>query len=121
MANPVTRLSEAESVAIASGQSLSASINLGGRIPTGVYMPAAWTAAGLSFQASQDGSAWYDIHGSGGEVTTSASAGIYVGLNTEAFYGVNFLKVRSGTSGSPVVQGADRALSLMLGKPVVDC
>lgn len=121
MANPVTRLSESGTAAIASGQSLSAPVNLGGRIPVGVYMPASWTAAGLSFQASPDGSTWYDVHEPGGEVTVAASPGIYVSFDPLPFYGVNFLKIRSGTSGVPVAQGASRSLTMMLGQPVVDC
>ena len=120
MANPVTRLSEAEAVTIASGQSITPAINLGGRIPVGVFMSAGWTAAGMTFQGSPDGSTYYDIHDANGEINMTVSAGIYVAFDPTKLFGVNFLKVRSGTSGVPVNQGAERILTLMLGKPQVD-
>lgn len=120
MANPVTQLSEPETFTISSGQSLSAGVNLGGRIPVGVFMPASWTAAGLTFQGSPDGATWYDIHDTAAEVSVAAAAAIYVAFDPVKFYGINHMKVRSGTSGTPVNQGADRSLILMLGKPDVE-
>jgi hypothetical protein len=120
MVNPVTRLSESEAVTILSGASLSAGLNLGGRIPTGIYMSAAWTAAEMTFQASPNGVTWYNVQTEAAELSVVVAAGVYVALDVSRFYGVNWLKVRSGTSGAAVNQGADRALTLMLGKPQVD-
>ena len=120
MANPVNRLSESEVCSIASGQSLSGAVNLGGRIPVGVYMSAGWTAAGLTFQASPDGVTYYNVHTETAEYTVTASAGICVAFDSANFYGANYFKVRSGTAGVAVNQGADRSLTLMLGKPDTD-
>lgn len=120
MGNPVLALTEFESVTIANGASITAEINTGGRILCGVYMPAAWTAAGLSFQASPDlGVTWYDVHFDGAELTETAAASIFVSLDWLPFCGVTRLKVRSGTSGTPVNQGALRTLLLALGRPAV--
>ena len=117
MGNPVRRISEAEAVTIASGASLSPAVNLRGRVLCGVYMSAAWTAAGLTFQGSSDGVTYYNIQTDTTEVIASAAAAIYIALDPVTFLGVNFLKVRSGTSGTPVNQGADRALLVMAGQP----
>ncbi len=119
MANPVQRLSEPEAVTIANGASLSTGINLRGRVPTGVYMSAAWTAAVLTFQASPDGSTWYNVQTESVELSITTAAGQYIAFEPTRFFGINWLKVRSGTSGTPVNQAADRALVLMTGKPDV--
>ena len=62
MVLPVNRLCEAEPILIAGGTSLSSGLNLGGRVLTGVFMPASWTAANLTFQASYDGVTFYDMY-----------------------------------------------------------
>lgn len=104
---------------ISSGQSLSGAIDLesagqGARLAR-IDMPPTWTAANLSFQASYDGTTYNNLFDSGGTeyaVTAAASAAIIVPLAD--FLGIRFLKIRSGTSGTPVAQGADRALQLVL-------
>lgn len=120
MVNPVSPMAESSAVTIASGQSLTDAIVLGGRVLVGVVMPASWTAASLTFQASIDGSTWVNVYDSEGtEVSATAGAGTYVAFaNPILFAGVNRMKVRSGTSGTAVNQGAERTLYLMLGDPV---
>lgn len=100
---------------IAASGSLSAEVNLGGLRLFGIYMPAAWTAAVLTFQASPDGTNWYDVYDKdGNEVTAQAAASRFVSLDPVVFAAAAYIKVRSGTSGTPVVQSAERALSLAL-------
>lgn len=115
MGNPVQRLSEPYPVVIPINTAITASINLEGRILVGVYMSAAWTPAGLSFQGSSDGATWYDVHTDAAELTATAAAGIYVAFDPVNLWGITFLKVRSGTSGTSVNQAAARTLILMLG------
>lgn len=117
MASPVRALCESETATIASGASLSAGVNLSGRVLAGIYMPASWTTADLSFQASNDGAAWFDVYMGASEVTVVAAASTYIAIDTTAFLGVKLLKVRSGVSGAGVNQGAERVLTLMLGQP----
>lgn len=57
MVNPVEALTETLKVTNPSGTAVTAVTNLAGRIIRGIYMPIAWTAANLTFQASYDGSA----------------------------------------------------------------
>lgn len=119
MVSPVEALAYPIDATILSGESLSAAVNLAGHVLCGVYMPAAWTAAGLSFQASIDGETFVDIYSAGAELTAAAGASQYVALDSMLFLGVRSIKVRSGTAGVPVNQGADRALILVAGKPAV--
>lgn len=117
--NPTLALSEPTTVEILSGASLSAAVNLGGRIPAGVYMPATWTAAGLTFEVSPDGSTYYPLEDiDGNEYTATVVASVYVAFDTTKFFGARYMKVRSGTSAAAVNQGADRTLTLALTRPI---
>lgn len=104
-------------VTIANGASLSSAAAVGGKgaIVTAIIMPAAWTAAGLSFQASHDGTTWYEViktDGNAVEVTAPA-ADEWIVLPTTLIGPVPYLKVRSGTSAAPVNQLAERTLTLV--------
>lgn len=115
MANPVPNRNETETVTIASGASLSGAVALYGRHVTGILMPAAWTSADLTFSVSVDGVTYADLHDVSGEYVAVASASKFIGLNIAPLMGFRFLKVRSGTSGTPVNQGADRDITVTLG------
>lgn len=100
---------------IASGQSLSAALDLQQYSLVGLLLPSAWTAAAVTFQGSIDGSNFFDLYDSGAEINLGAAAASrYLLLSPSAFAGLRYLKVRSGTSGTPVNQAADRALTLVL-------
>lgn len=104
-----------QAVTIASGQSLSGAIDLGPYRAFAIIMPASWTTANLTFQVSADGVNYANLYDdSGNEVTVTAAASRYIIIASPAkMLGVRWAKVRSGTSGSPVTQGADRAISLV--------
>lgn len=110
--------SAAPSVAAAtilSGQSLSGAVDLGEQRAHRLALPAAWTAAAMTFQTSSDGLAFNDLYTSDGEYTLSSSvvaASRSIVLDQAVFYGVRWLKLRSGTSAAVVVQAADRAISI---------
>lgn len=104
-----------EPALIANGGSLSAGIHLHAHRLFAIQMPAAWTAASLTFQGSYDGTTYADLYDdSGNEVTMTVTAGHFVVFDPSKFLGLQRLKVRSGTGGSPVNQGADRTLELIL-------
>jgi hypothetical protein len=109
------KLNESKTVTIANGQSVSGSIDLERETLAGVLIPAAWTAAGISFLASPDGVTFGPVKDeNGSEISLSAlSAGDFVSLPPTKLFGARFLQVRSGTSGTPVAQGADRVLTLI--------
>lgn len=80
-----------------------------------IVMPAAWTAADLTFQASNDDSAFANLYNaSGTEITVPVGASRWVAIDPTDFAGVAFLKVRSGTSGAAVNQGADRVITFVV-------
>lgn len=114
---PSQRPWEPLDVVIANGASLSVAYNLRGKIPVGIYMPTAWTAADLTFKVSPDGETYCNLHTSAGEYSLTTSAGIFLSLSQENFAGTNFIKVRSGTVAVPVNQAAARALVLMCAFP----
>lgn len=101
---------------IASGASLSDSMNLGGLRLFGIVMPAAWTAANLTFQASFDGGTTYvDMYDYNGlEVVATTSTSRLIVLDPVVFAAIPLLKIRSGTAASAVNQGGDRTLTLVL-------
>ena len=100
------------SATIANAASLSGAVRLSGTL-TGIQMPASWTAANLTFQVSVDGDTYQNVYdSSGSEFVVTAAAARYIPLNPADFIDGRWLKVRSGTSGTPVNQGAERVVQL---------
>src|SRR5262245_61135060 len=82
-------------VTIPNGQSLSPAIDLARLTLVGILMPAAWTAAAITFQASPDGVVFGALFDKTGEVSVasaSAAAGQFVQLDWNAFVALRFLK-----------------------------
>lgn len=109
---------------ISSGQSLSDAANLRGVVVVGIQTPGAWTAAGLGFLSSPDGTTYVQVQR---EDTSQAYAEYEVAaaqvptseavafpLDPALFLHARYLKVQSQTSGSGVNQGADRAIKLLV-------
>jgi len=106
-------------VAIASGASLSGSLAVEGKDVVAVMMPAAWDAANLTFQGSHDNVTFQNVYDDAGtELVVTAAAARYITLGTaiKLLRGVRFLKVRSGTAGTPVNVTANRAFFLITGE-----
>lgn len=105
---------ETSTVTIAESASLSEGLDLIDRTLARIVMPAAWTAADITFQSSADGITYNDMYDQfGSEYTVTADASQDIGLNLADFIGVRFIKVRSGTSGSAVTQDAARTITLV--------
>ena len=102
-------------VTIANGTSLSGAANIGTLGLFAIQMPAAWTSANLTFQVSMDGTNYFNLFDdTGAEVTWVAAApNIIQSTNPGRWLPFSYIKVRSGTSGVPVNQGADRILTLV--------
>ncbi len=101
---------------IASGTSLSAAVPLDGGMPAALSIPAGWTAAALTFQASIDGGlTFFDFYDKAGvEYAVSATANRAFILPLNDLAGLTHIKLRSGTTATPVVQAADRVITLGL-------
>lgn len=101
------------SATIANGASLSDAVGMENIILTGVIMPASWTAANITFQASVDGVTFNNVYDSlGNELTVTAAASRYIAIDPSVYAGMKYLKVRSGTSSAAVNQGGARVIGL---------
>lgn len=114
-----TRVSawEVFSVEIASGASLTDSINLGGLRLFGIVMPQEWTTANLTFQMSADaGATWANmLDQNGNEVLAVGEPERYVAIDKTAHFApLQYVRVRSGTAVVPVAQTGTRVLKLVL-------
>lgn len=99
---------------IASGSSLSAVIEANSRPLLAFVIPSGWTDADLTFQVSLDGLTYAELIGEDGNaITLEARAGQVTRLaDPSQWEGWPYLKVRSGTSGSPVTQAATRTITV---------
>lgn len=104
-----------ETATIANGASLSGEVNLEHGDLFALIMPAAWTAAVLTFSGSYDGTTFYNLYDeTGTEISFTVDASRYVLISAPAkFMGLKRLKVRSGTAGAAVNQAAERAITLL--------
>lgn len=114
-ADPVgSQAVETATVTIANGASLSGAVDLGGRKLVAIDMPAAWTAASLTFQASVDGVTYDDIYDGATERSLTVAASRYLMQNIGDWVGMRWFRIRSGTAGTPVNQGAARIITLVV-------
>jgi hypothetical protein len=99
---------------IANGASLSAALDLSERTPVALLMPAAWTAASITFQASFDNSTFYNVFtAAGSEYTLTVDVDQYIIIDPVNLAGASYLKVRSGTAAAAQNQGAARSIGLV--------
>ena len=97
---------------------LSAAVELNGADIIRISMPAAWTAADITFQVSDDGGTTFrDLYMEWGfelgmwvDVDTSVEMSVFLRL-----LNIDQIKIRSGTSGAPVNQLAERIILLEVG------
>lgn len=103
---------------IAISTALSAAVDLVGTTLAGYYMPAAWTAASITLQASVDGTNFINVYdSSGNEEVHTVTVDRYIKLAPATTAGYRYVKFRSGTSATPVNQAAERIIPLAV-RPV---
>jgi hypothetical protein len=102
-------------VLLANTTSLSGAVAFGDKVPVGIAVPAAFDGTSLTFQVSADGgTTWSEFYdASGAAVTITISTSRYIYLDRNVWAGVNNIKVRSGTVGSPAAQSADHTLTFV--------
>lgn len=108
---------------IANNASLSDTIDLGctleGQRIVQIVMPSAWTAANLTFQAGPSSATLANLYDdAGNEVTVTAAASRTIVLDNDTaknLTNLRFVALRSGTSGTPVNQGAARTITVITG------
>ena len=109
---------EVRSVTLSSGSSLSPGIDLDGLTLVGILMPSTWDGTAITFRASINGTAWFDLYdAAGNEVTLSVAPSRYIQIDPRRFVGIRYLRIRSGTGSAPVNQTASRVVQLILAAP----
>lgn len=98
---------------IANGGSLSGAVDMGRSTLSAIIFPAAWTAASLTFQFSADNSTYVDLLDGTTERTLTVTAGKGTVVSISDWPSARYLKLRSGTSATPVNQGAARTFTLI--------
>ncbi len=99
---------------IASGASLSDALDLTGLTVVGLQMPSTWTAAAITLESSADNATFDDVYDSeGNELSLTADASRFIPLAPTAMVSYPYLKLRSGTSGTPVNQAATRVITVI--------
>src|SRR3990167_8054858 len=103
---------------IAAGASLSNSVSVFVRSSqrlVAIQMPANWTPADLTFQASWDGVTFYNFwRADGSEYRVEVEPDQWVVIDPLDFPGVRYIKIRSGTRYAPVLQLGARSLGIIL-------
>ena len=103
---------------ILNAASLSDVVYLHGEVLVGIRMPATWDAANLTFQVSMDDVTYLNAYSQAGaeHVVTVAAAAIHIWVDPTDFAGYRWIRVRSGTAGTPVVQdtGQDARLIVLV-------
>jgi len=103
---------------IANGQALSTVVGFGGDyVPVALIMPSAWTAADLTFQASDDAGGFKDIYSAANaELAINVAASRFIPITPTNFQATDRIKIRSGTAGVPVNQAAERVITVVCRK-----
>lgn len=88
------------------------------RIPFGhqlaaILMPAAWTAAGITFNAGYTTATHLLYDTAGNELAFTVDAAQYIVIPPDTLNGVHRCKIRSGTQPVPVNQLAARTLTII--------
>lgn len=103
-----------KAVIIASGESLSNAINISeNETVLGIQVPSTWTSAGITFEASYDRSNFYPYAFDNAEYTITVAANQHYEISIGKLLTARAIKVRSGTSVSPVNQTASRTIYVL--------
>ena len=106
MAHEQAQNRNVQEATIANGGTLSAAVYLHGEVLVGIRMCAVWDAANLTFQVSMDDVTYLNAYSQAGaeHVVTVAAVDTHIWVDPTDFAGYRWIKVRSGTAGTPVEQ-----------------
>lgn len=104
---------------IPNGTALSNALDLKGLRACSIVMPAAWTAASLTFLVSHDGVTYSSLYDDTDTEVAISTAYIVAGraraLTLTLFLPYRYLQLRSGVTAAPANQGADRVFQVIAG------
>ena len=102
---------------ISVGETNTPGVDLHNRTLLGIIMPSGWDAASLQLEVSVDAGDWFtnlfDSANSPVGVWSSFTLGGVYALDPLAMLPYQFIRFRSGTAGSPVIQTAQRNFILI--------
>ncbi len=105
---------------ILNGAALTESLDLGSGKLMGVHLPAALDGTKLTMQVSTDGSAWQDLYSAAGNVAGGSeweqpiAAGRAYPLDGWIQTFSRLVRFRTGSSGSPSNQSAERLIAVVM-------
>ncbi len=107
-----------QKVTIPSGASKSELLNTQGRGLVGIFMPSAWTAADIGFEANWDGNPndMFVVYSAGAQIQTVAvDVNQYIAFPMSSVSFVPFMKITSVAAGTatPTNQGAARQIIIV--------
>lgn len=110
---------------IANGQSVSDAKGTGSGVPVAVLAPAAWTAADLAFEISEDGTSWKELYDGASPVKVPVTADKWITMPSSAFALGHALRVKSVTNADPlstaaVNQEAERVIKMRCRKTATE-
>jgi hypothetical protein len=87
---------------------------LGAGVPLAVQMPASFTGTQLTFQTSHDGITYQNLYDdAGSEIAVTVAASTNVALPASVMAAWRYVKLRSGTAGTPTAEAAERTLKII--------
>lgn len=107
-----------KTLSIPAGESISNTIDIDKRGLQAIVIPSSWTKAAISFQmAIEEGGDYVDVFFSTGEeVKFFPDASKAYVISPSVLEGLRFIKIRSGSSATPVIQVSTANIKLILGK-----
>lgn len=108
---PIEKYLVVAAATIANGQTVSAAIPTTGLSLVGIQLPAAFTGTTITFQGSVDGTTYQVVKSttSGTSLSYTVAQGTYVAVDPTPFYGLQFIKLVSGSA-----EGGARTFSVAL-------
>lgn len=106
-----------DTLTIPNGGSVSPDMDLVNRTCVGLIMPAVFTAAALTIEVSVDRAAWigvaFDDTGTQCNVVASPVVSCAYQLNAMGMLPYRYIRIRSGTTASPVNQGQATTITVI--------
>lgn len=106
-----------QTVTIGAAASVSSAVDLGlDGVLSAVITDSAWDTAGIQIEGSADGTNYFPVFDNGTLVgVTSAVASKMYSIEPKQVLSARYVRVRSGTSASPVVQADSTTLTIISG------
>jgi hypothetical protein len=101
-----------DTVTIASSGTTSTALTLqGGRVPIAIVTPSALTGTAFTFQASTDGTNFFNLYNEATQYSVAVNISRYIALNPDVFQAIRYIRIVSGSS-----EAALRTISVISGE-----